>query len=111
VKLVASLFPGRDDVYPVRWESKAAKSGHSPACANEWRSGICEKPWGIGWSLRHRASSIRGCVIGRFVLGILESMVNLWSAQWCEVGVFALVILVPAFRPTGLFGSAMVEKV
>jgi branched-chain amino acid transport system permease protein len=56
-------------------------------------------------------SNPRGCVIGGFMLGILESMVNLWQAQWREVAVFALVILVLAFRPTGLFGSKMVEKV
>jgi len=56
-------------------------------------------------------SNPRGCVIGGFVLGILESLVNLWSAQWREVAVFALVILVLAFRPTGLFGKQMVEKV
>ena len=44
VKLFASLFRGREDVYPIRWESKAGKSGYSPACANEWRAGVCEKP-------------------------------------------------------------------
>ena len=39
------LFCGRPDVYAVRWESKASgKSGYAPACANEWRAGICEKP-------------------------------------------------------------------
>ncbi|MDO4723594.1 MAG: branched-chain amino acid ABC transporter permease [Comamonadaceae bacterium] len=53
----------------------------------------------------------RGCVIGGFALGVLESLVNLWSAQWREVAVFALVILVLALRPSGLFGRAMVEKV
>jgi branched-chain amino acid transport system permease protein len=53
----------------------------------------------------------RGCVIGGFVLGVLESLVNLWQAQWRDVAVFALVILVLAFRPTGLFGSRLVEKV
>ena len=56
-------------------------------------------------------SNPRGCVIGGFALGVLESLVNLWSAQWREVAVFALVILVLAFRPTGLFGKPMVEKV
>lgn len=56
-------------------------------------------------------NNARGCVVGGFVLGILESLVNLWSAQWREVAIFALVILVLAFRPTGLFGSKMVEKV
>jgi len=45
VKLFRSLFQGRDDVYPIRWESKqTGKVGYSPVCANEWRSGICEKP-------------------------------------------------------------------
>ena len=39
------LFRGRTDVYPVRWESKTTgKSGYSPACANEWRVGVCHKP-------------------------------------------------------------------
>jgi branched-chain amino acid transport system permease protein len=56
-------------------------------------------------------NNARGCVIGGFMLGLIESLVNLWSAQWREVAVFALVILVLAVRPTGLFGSRMVEKV
>ncbi len=56
-------------------------------------------------------SNPRGCVVGGFLLGILESLVNLWSAQWREVAIFALVILVLAFRPTGLFGSRLAEKV
>jgi len=56
-------------------------------------------------------SSPRGCVIGGFLLGILESVINLWSAQWREVAIFALVVLVLALRPTGLFGSRLVEKV
>jgi branched-chain amino acid transport system permease protein len=56
-------------------------------------------------------SNPRGCVIGGFALGVLESLVNLWQAQWREVAVFALVILVLAFRPTGLFGNRYVEKV
>lgn len=56
-------------------------------------------------------SNPRGCVIGGFLLGVLESMVNLWQAQWREVAIFALVIVVLAVRPTGLFGSRTVEKV
>ncbi|MBO9330516.1 branched-chain amino acid ABC transporter permease [Achromobacter xylosoxidans] len=56
-------------------------------------------------------SNPRGCVLGGFVLGILESYVNLWQSQWREVAVFALVILVLAVRPTGLFGKRLVEKV
>jgi len=45
VALFRQLFRGRTDVYPVRWESKrSGKSGYAPACANEWRAGLCEKP-------------------------------------------------------------------
>jgi superfamily II DNA or RNA helicase len=45
VTLFRRLFRGRTDVYPVRWESKTSgKSGYAPACANEWRVGVCEKP-------------------------------------------------------------------
>ena len=44
IALFRSLFRGREDIYPIRWESKAARSGYSPACNNEWVPGICEKP-------------------------------------------------------------------
>lgn len=45
VALFRRLFRGRTDVFPTRWESKTSgKSGYAPACANEWRPGICEKP-------------------------------------------------------------------
>jgi hypothetical protein len=44
IVLFRRLFRGRTDVYPIRWESKAGKSGYAPACANEWRAGVCEKP-------------------------------------------------------------------
>jgi superfamily II DNA or RNA helicase len=44
VALFRRLFRGRTDIYPLRWESNSGKSGYAPACANEWRPGICEKP-------------------------------------------------------------------
>ena len=45
IALFRSLFRGRDDVYPQRFESRSTgKSGYSPACGNEWVRGICEKP-------------------------------------------------------------------
>jgi superfamily II DNA or RNA helicase/very-short-patch-repair endonuclease len=45
IALFRSLFRGRADVYPVRFESrKTGKTGYSPACANEWVRGVCEKP-------------------------------------------------------------------
>ena len=45
IALFRSLFRGRDDVYPRRFESRrTGKSGYAPACGNEWVPGICEKP-------------------------------------------------------------------
>lgn len=45
VALFRGLFRGRTDTYPVRWEAQASRrSGYAPACGNEWRPGICEKP-------------------------------------------------------------------
>ena len=44
VALFRRLFRGRTDAYPVRWESKSTgKAGYVPACANEWRAGLCDK--------------------------------------------------------------------
>ncbi|MCF7975727.1 MAG: DEAD/DEAH box helicase family protein [Phycisphaerae bacterium] len=45
IALFRSLFLGRDDVYPRRFENRrTGKSGYQPVCANEWIRGICEKP-------------------------------------------------------------------
>jgi hypothetical protein len=45
IALFRSLFRGRTDVYPVRFESRrTGKVGYSPACGNEWVRGVCEKP-------------------------------------------------------------------
>lgn len=35
IALFRSLFRGRVDVYPVRWEDKKGRSGYAPACAHE----------------------------------------------------------------------------
>jgi superfamily II DNA or RNA helicase len=45
IALFRSLFRGREDVHPQRFESrKSGRAGYSPACGNEWVRGICEKP-------------------------------------------------------------------
>lgn len=45
VALFRSLFRGRADVYPRRWENaRSGRSGYSPHCANEWRRELCRKP-------------------------------------------------------------------
>src|SRR6201988_2395407 len=55
IALFRSLFRGREDVYPRRFESrKTGKSGYAPACSNEWGRGICEKPRIKGAECRHR---------------------------------------------------------
>jgi hypothetical protein len=37
IALFRSLFHGREDVYPQRFESrKTGRAGYSPACGNEW---------------------------------------------------------------------------
>jgi superfamily II DNA or RNA helicase len=44
IALFRSLFRGRDDLYPRRFESlRTGKTGYSPACANEWVRGLCDK--------------------------------------------------------------------
>jgi hypothetical protein len=40
ISVFRSLFRGREDVYPRRFESrKTGKSGYAPACAHEWFAG------------------------------------------------------------------------
>jgi len=43
--LFASLFRGRADVFPRRWEKPGkGRSGWAPRCSNEWVPGVCAKP-------------------------------------------------------------------
>lgn len=44
VALFRRLFRGRTDTYALRWESAKGTSGYSPACGNEWKPGVCDKP-------------------------------------------------------------------
>lgn len=45
IALFRSLFRGREDVFPKRFESaKTGRSGYQPTCKNEWIAGICRKP-------------------------------------------------------------------
>ncbi len=45
IALFKSLFRGRQDVFPQRWKNrKTNRSGYSPVCDNEWKSGLCDKP-------------------------------------------------------------------
>ena len=45
IALFRTLFGGREDVYPRRWENTAkGRAGYAPVCANEWKPGVCHKP-------------------------------------------------------------------
>ena len=45
IALFRSLFRGREDVYPRRFESsRTGKSGYQPACRKEWIRPFCQKP-------------------------------------------------------------------
>jgi len=39
-----TLFRGREDVFALRWQNKAGRSGYAPACAHEWDRALCGKP-------------------------------------------------------------------
>lgn len=53
----------------------------------------------------------RGCILGGFLLGIIEALVGLWHAELREISIFMLIILVLVFKPEGLLGQRQVEKV
>jgi|WetSurMetagenome_2_1015567.scaffolds.fasta_scaffold02025_10 superfamily II DNA or RNA helicase len=44
IEIFKNIFRGRDDVFAIHWE-KADKSasGYTPACLNEWKTGLCHK--------------------------------------------------------------------
>jgi superfamily II DNA or RNA helicase len=45
IALFLELFGARRSVYPKLWENlKTRKKGYAPACHNEWRPGVCQKP-------------------------------------------------------------------
>ncbi len=55
ISLFRSLFRGRPDIFPRRFESRVSgKSGYAPACGNEWVPGVCEKPRVKCAACRHR---------------------------------------------------------
>lgn len=56
--------------------------------------------------------SIPGAVIGAFIIGIAENIIKAlgWTA-FSDAFTFALLIVILIFKPTGLFGEAIHEKV
>ncbi|MBD1193869.1 DEAD/DEAH box helicase family protein [Vulcanococcus sp. Clear-D1] len=83
VKLFRQLFRGREDVYALRWHSeRSGRSGYAPACANEWREGVCEKPRVACRDCQHREllpvtdAAIYGHLAGEHTLGLYPLLEN-----------------------------------
>jgi branched-chain amino acid transport system permease protein len=56
--------------------------------------------------------NIPGAMFGGLILGVLEMLGAVYlSAAWKDVFVFLILILTLIFRPTGLFGETVAEKV
>jgi len=56
--------------------------------------------------------SIPGAVIGAFIIGISENIIKaLGLTTFSDAFTFALLIIVLIFKPSGLFGEAVYEKV
>jgi len=55
--------------------------------------------------------NLAGAMLGGFLIGIIESFAT-WKfgGQWSNVTVFAILILVLVFRPSGLLGEAGYER-
>lgn len=83
ITLFRSLFRGRDDVFPRRWESaKSGKKGYSPACDNEWIPGLCSKPQVRCGECPNQAFTeisddvLRAHLVGRHVMGLYPLLQN-----------------------------------
>jgi branched-chain amino acid transport system permease protein len=56
--------------------------------------------------------NITGAMLGGFLIGIVEAMTSQYiSDQWTSVVVFSILILILVFRPSGLLGEQLPEKV
>lgn len=56
--------------------------------------------------------SIPGAMVGGFAIGLAEVLVTaVGLSTWTDGVVFAILIVVLLFRPTGIFGRSMMEKV
>jgi branched-chain amino acid transport system permease protein len=49
--------------------------------------------------------TIPGTLIAAILIGVIESFVNIFSAQWAPGVAFAILLLTLALRPNGLFGA------
>jgi branched-chain amino acid transport system permease protein len=56
--------------------------------------------------------SLPGAMLGGMLIGLIEAFYSAYfSVEYKDVSVFAVLVLVLIFRPTGLLGRPEVEKV
>jgi branched-chain amino acid transport system permease protein len=58
--------------------------------------------------------NVAGAMLGGFTIGLVEAMATQYipqGAQWTNVVVFSVLVLVLIFRPSGLLGESLPEKV
>jgi branched-chain amino acid transport system permease protein len=63
--------------------------------------------------------NLNGAVLGGLIIGLVWSMsdgflqtyISWWGAQWTPLIIFGVLVLVMVFKPTGLLGEAVPEKV
>jgi hypothetical protein len=77
VRLFRSLFRGREDILPTRFESaRTGKTGYAPACRNKFVRGVCELPKVKCGDCPNQAfipvddSAVVGHLTGRHVMGV-----------------------------------------
>src|SRR6184192_4283873 len=77
VRLFRSLFRGREDIFPTRFESRrTGKTGYAPACRNKFVQGVCELPKIKCGDCPNQAfvpfddAAVIGHLTGRHVMGV-----------------------------------------
>jgi branched-chain amino acid transport system permease protein len=55
--------------------------------------------------------NITGAVLGGFIIGLIAARSDfVFDARWTQAVVFAILILILVFRPTGLLGEETAER-
>jgi branched-chain amino acid transport system permease protein len=63
--------------------------------------------------------NLNGAVLGGLIIGLvwqmsdgfLQNFIPWWGAQWTPLMIFGVLVLVMIFKPAGLLGEAVPEKV
>jgi branched-chain amino acid transport system permease protein len=58
--------------------------------------------------------NLRGAVLGGFLIGVIQALTILYvpnGVSWVDVAVFSILVLILVFRPSGLLGQQVPDKV